>query len=103
MVVVNVAGFDYGFKMPNGVEIVVPFNKRPMPVPDEAIGCFGKEIRILAPPAPKPVIVVEKSKKKKIIKKVRPKIKPLRGVKIKPKRREEILAIRERNFYGLGE
>lgn len=93
MVVVNLAGFNYPVKMSNGKEVVIPFYNPPRPVmiPDEAAGKFGGEIKVLRPPAPKvepkpePIVEVKKNHVKK------KSSKPLDGVKIKKKRREELL------------
>lgn len=94
MVVVNLNGFPYPVKLSNGNDFIIPCPQPPRPVqiPDECAGKFGGDgIRVLVPAKPvedkkpEPVKETVKLETKKV------KVKPLKGVKIKKKRREEIL------------
>ena len=93
MVVVNLTGFNYSVRMSNGKNLMIPFYNPPRPVEitDEAYGKFGEGIKILKAPEPKkipnhlkPGHVSKPEKRRKLNK-------PLKGVKIKRKRRLELI------------
>lgn len=93
MIVVNVAGYPFAVNY-NGVVITIPFDNKSYPVPDD-LGTF-RELKILVPPKPQllqqdNVInvdekVLDEAKDNHKIKK-----KPLKGIKIKKKKRNKIL------------